>query len=46
VFTQTDISKFFSASHDFCGGGLGFSRLGPGRLWRRLSKITARRQWL
>jgi len=31
VFTQTDINKFLSASHDFRGGGgLGFSWLGPG----------------
>jgi len=31
VFAQTDINKFFSASRNFCGGGgLGFSRLGPG----------------
>jgi len=30
VFTQTDISKFFSASRDFRGGdSLGFLQLGP-----------------
>ena len=29
--TQTNITKFFSASHNFCGGGsLQFSQLGPG----------------
>jgi len=31
MFTQTDINNFFSASRDSRGGGgLGFSRLGPG----------------